>query len=266
MNTSFNKWRDENSFVEDHILYDEGEDCRWCRFSTQWNEKKEDKNDIITHLCAFTLDLQTGDLYLDCRKRKIWAKFFVLSVTRPLFGFIKTAYHLCLPISIPIEIFKAIIVGRHQNQSSDEIAQAAWINIKYNIADIIRTPLYTTALIVVTISAVIIGPFAPRKLYDLRALAGHLEIVLNRGQDSLWNLAPCFQPLNNLMEIHKENYQKADTEYDDEATLQGCNNLVRSYIKFRREHRNIFNDCGMLLPENKVYISAAFPSMNCECN
>jgi hypothetical protein len=165
-----------------------------------------------------------------------------------------------LPVSIPLEIFKAIMTGIHQNQSAYEINLAAWINVKYNFVDIVRTPLYTTAMLVVTVSAVIIGPFAPHKLYDLRALAGRLEIALNRGQDSLWNLAPCFQPIDNLMEIHHQNKKKADTEYDDEATLQGCNNLARSYIKFRRENRNIFNDCGMLLPEGKVYISAAYSS------
>lgn len=257
MNISFNEWRDENAFVEDDILYTEGKNCRWGRFTMRWNEKKEADN-IISHLCAFTLDLHSGDLYLDCSKSKIWAKFVVLSFTRPLFGIIKTAYHVCLPISLPIEIFKAIIVGISQHQSAREITQAAWINIKHNIADIIRTPLYTVALTVVTISAVIIGLFSSYRLYDLRAVAGHLEIALNRGQDNFWTLAPCFQPLDNLMTIHNQNYKKADTEYDDEETLQGCNNLARSYVNFRRKNRNIFNDCGMLQPKDQAYISAAY--------
>lgn len=252
----FQNWRKDNPFIEDYFFYPEGEDCHWGRVKANWNEKREQGKDL-SHLCAFTIDLQTGDIYLDCSKRKIWAKCLLLSAARPLYGLVKTVYHLVAPLSIPIEIFKAIVEGRERQQSSSEIAAAAWRNVKNSLTDIIRTPFYTIAMMIVTLAGIIIGFFAPHKLYDIRALAGRLERDLNRGQENLWTIARCFQPLNNLMDIHKKNYKTLDTEYEDDPTLQGLNNLARSYVNFMRKNRNPFDHCGALQPKNVPFTSAA---------
>lgn len=256
--TTFQNWRLKNPFIESHLFYPEGQKCRWGRIRARWIEKGSDGKNL-THLCAFLFDLQTGDIYLDCRKQKIYAKFVVLSLSRPFFGLTKTVYHLFLPISIPLEIFKAVFNGIQQNHSFKEIAEESLCNVKHNIVDIARTPIYTIALTIVSITAVIIGPFAPNKLYDLRALAGRLEKALNRGTENFWMAAPCFQPLNNVMNIHHQDYTKSNTEYDAEPTLHGLNNLVRSYVKFRRNNRNLFNDCGRLQSKNSPFISSAYP-------
>lgn len=173
-------------------------------------------------------------------------------MARPFFGLIKTAYHLCLPFSIPVEIFKAIMEGKQRNESASEIATAAWRNVKHSLADIIRTPLYTIAMTIVHLAAVCIGLFAPHKLYDLRELAGRLENALNRGEDNWWTLAPCFQPIGNLMNIHKAKYQKEDTEYEEEPVLHGFNNLARAYIRNKRDY--LCHACFDLEP----YISYAY--------
>lgn len=256
MNPTFQNWQESHPFLKNSLIYSDDKNCHWARIRANWKEKKIDGK-TLSHLCAFTIDLHTGDLYLDCRKRKIWAKCFALTLGRPFFGLVKTMYHLFLPLSIPMEIFKSIFIGVQQKQSFYQISQLSLRNIKNSLADIIRTPVYMTAMTIVTLSAVIFGPFAPLKIYDLRALAGRLENALNRGEESIWNMAPCFQPLDNIMDIHQHNFEKADTEYEAEPALHGLNNLARSYVKFRRRNHNLFNDCGFLQPLNKPYTSAA---------
>lgn len=258
--TAFQNWREDNPFIEDYFFYPDGKECGWCRIKAHWHEKKEDGRDLF-HLCAFAIDLQTGDVYLDCSKRKIWAKCVVLTLGRPLCGLAKTIYHLFAPISIPVEIFRAMSLGREQGKSSSEIAAMAWHSVKNSLADIIRTPLYTIAIIIVTLAGTIIGPFAPHKLYDIRALAGRLESDLNRGKQNDWTIAPCFQPIDNLMKIHEENYKKTDTRYEDDSTLQGLNNLARKYVKFMRSNRVPLNNCGMLLPEDVPFVSPTASSI-----
>ena len=109
---------------------------------------------------------------------------------------------------------------------------------------------------IVVLVGVIIGPLAPHKLYDLRAMAGHLEKTLNRESET-WTLAPCFQPIANLKSIDKDKYIKDDTVYDQEDTLKGLNNLARSYVRYRRKNRNPFDDYCRLVPQNGVYVSPA---------
>jgi len=257
--TSFQNWLKSNSIVEEQISHSEGKDFRWARLKTCWEEKKNGLDTTLFHRCAFILDLQTGDVHLDCSKKKIWTKCFALSFARPLVGLVKTAYHVCLPISLPIEIFKAISKGRQEKQSAKDIAGLAWSNVKMSLVDIVRTPVYTLALTIIAIAAVIIGPFAPRKLYEFRHLEGQLEIDLVRGQDEFWMIAPCFHSFYNLMDIHKKDKVHDDTKYHNDPTMHGCNNITRNYVIRRRSNRLLCNDCGTLLSENKAYTSPAFP-------
>lgn len=259
MTITFQNWRKTHPFIEDYLIYPDNKDknCRWARIQANWKEQKTGGKNL-SHLCAFTIDLNSGDIYLDCRKRKIWAKCAALTIGRPIFGITKTMYHLALPLSIPIEIYKSVIEDLQKKMSANQILKNSLRSIKHNLTDIIRTPLYSLAMTIVTLSAVIIGPFAPSKLYDLRARVGRLENKLNRGEDSIWNRAPCFQPLENLMHIHHLQYVKKDTQYEDEPSLHGLNNLARSYVKFRRTNRNLFNDCACLQSQDKAYVSAAY--------
>lgn len=255
-NINFQTWRDENPYLEEHFRFPDGEECGWGRIQAKWHEQHEGID--ITHICAFTLNLQSGDIYLDCSKLKIWTKCLVLTIGRPLLGVYKTIYHVFLPLSIPVEICIAIHRGIQNQESAGTIAKNAGIRVLNNFADIIRTPLYTVILTIVTLSAVIIGPFAPHKLYDLRALAGRIENALNRGEESFWTMAPCFQPISNIFTVGKKNYIKEDTEYDSEDVLHGLNNLARSYVNYRRENRNPFDDFCRLPAEGVPYISPSY--------
>lgn len=251
---TFDDWRKTHSYIEQKIAPIKESESRWGRLMTQWNEKKSPEN-ILFHRCAFALDLRTGDLYLDCSESKIWRKCVALCFARPLIGTAKTFYHLCLPISIPLEIFKAVWEGVQEKHSFYQITSSARIRVVNNTTDIVRTPLYTVALTIMSIQAVVVGLYSPVRLYDLRKEAGRLENALNRGIESMWTCVPCFQPIHHLMQIHEFSHYKEDTEYDEEPTLIGCNNLTRSYVKFMRQNRNIFTNCAMLLPPNTTYIS-----------
>lgn len=253
MNITFQNWQEAHPFIKDYLFYPKNEEGRWARVRAEWKEKKANERSLL-HLCAFTIDLETGNLYTDCSKLKIWVKCVLLCLGRPYFGLLKTVYHLILPFSIPVEIFKAVIKGIQQEQSSDQIFSSTWRHIKHSIADIIRTPVYTVAMTVIMIAATIIGPFAPSKLYDWRELAGCLESRLNREEERL-TVAPCFQPIGNLMNLDQDRYyEKADTEYEDEPTLHGLNNLARSYVRFHRENCDPFH-CGRLQSEKQPYVS-----------
>jgi hypothetical protein len=253
--TEFQRWRKANPYIEDFISFPEGIDFHWARIHATWHEKQTDKR--LKHLCAFAINLENGDIYLDCSKRKIWMKCVALTLGRPLFGFIKTIYHLSLVISIPIEIYKAIMKGRCEGLSTKEIAHAALLNVIHNVVDIIRTPLYTIAMTIVTLVAVLIPAYDPRRLYDLRAVAARLENALNRGEDGFWRGAICFNPIDNIMNMSSYHYAytKLDTEYQDQLTLHGLNNLARSYVKYRRKYRNLFNNYGQLLNHDKTFTS-----------
>jgi len=256
-NFKFETWRKDNPYIEDHLHFPDGEASGWGRVYAKWHEKHDGID--LTHICAFTLDLHSGELYLDCTKRKIWTKCLCLTAGRLFFGLTKTVYHLALPISIPFEILKAVIAGIEHQDSAKTIAQNAAIKVCHNAADIFRTPIYSVVLTIIALAGVIIGPFAPCKLYDLRALAGRIENALNRGEES-WTLAPCFQPIEDITSIETLIYSKSDTVYDQEAGLHRLNNLARAYVGHRRAVRNPFDDYCRLVKQDGAYISPACAS------
>ncbi len=249
MDSSFNTWHLNNSSILNSLLYREAEDSRWAKCKGIWKEKKGEK--ILQHTCLFTCDLSNGNLYTDCTVLTIWKKCFCLSVLRPFVGVGKTAYHVFFPISIPLEIYKAY--QEKKGASFKDFIQTAEEKIKNSLFDIFRTPLYTLALTIISVAAVIIGPFTPSKLYEFRKFYGHLEQELNRG-DPEWTCAPCFQPIENLMNVDQWNLEKEDTEYELDPIDKGLNNLTRGYVKFKRKNCDLFQ-CRFPVGEESVYES-----------
>ncbi len=259
---TFTDWRKTHPFIEDYIFYPDGK-SRWARLVVPWHEciynEQGQKIKDIYHKCAFSLDLFTGNIYLDCRKRKIWMKCAALTIGTPLLGYLKTLYHLFFPLSIPLEIFKTVQHGLQQQHTKKQIAYEVLRDVARNTVDAIRTPLYTVALTIVALAAVCIGIFVPYQLYQFRWIFENIENNLNWNKNELaWNMVPCFHFYNNVMSIGQDySYTKADTVYDQNPTLKGLNNLARANVKFRRRGYNIFNDCCLKLDPNKPYISAA---------
>lgn len=263
-NIGFPEWKKTHSDFVKKYIFSESESSRWGRVICLWEEKATK----ITHIYAACINLQTGDIYLDCRKRKIWAKCCLYSFTQPFVLTAKTFYHLLLPISIPYGIYKVVLEASQEEEkiSNKELSKRIFEQIGKNLADIVRTPLYAIVLTIIGISGVLIGPLVPEKLYDIRMTITKIETALNWGDGySPWNQFPCLLSIGNLMTIEHywSTYFKDDTEYfmngNDRLTLYGLTNLARAQVKFRRNNSVLFNDCFQKYSENKIYISRSTP-------
>lgn len=207
------------------------DDPTFRRIPCIWQENVANRHEYHA-----TVNIKTGELYLDCRKRKIFVKHLVLSVLRPLNTCMMTIWHASIIAPLAVEIL-AVIRG---NQSIRDLG----INTAESLADIIRTPLYGLAITVVHVAAIILAPISPNSLYKTREIAGKLERKMLRVESILhadaWLVVHCFSPVSNISIRRPETFAK-------------------QVISFRRNHSFIFNDCGKILPENKTYISAAKP-------
>ena len=206
---NFSDWmRTHPEFTEKHIVK---ENDRWGRIVCNWHEKVGDKD--LQHVFTASIDLKTGDIYLDCRKRKLFAKHLTLAFARPLHTAVRTLYHLSLA-GVITNVYKAA-VGK-------QTAKQAFTHSVKSLADIVRTPVYGTALTIVNIAAVAITPFSPSKLYDLRKLHGKIEQQLNWGEKQTgWTLALCFQSGFNVTgkewgieTFSQEEYEKIKTKLE----------------------------------------------------
>lgn len=259
--------RDYPEFSEIKIIR---ENKKWGKILCEWTEIKKN-GDQLHHLYASTINLQTGDLHMDCRRRKIFAKCLAVSVLRPFHAAVKTAYHLSM-IPVAEEIFK----GLKKQQTAKESLK----NSAKSIADIVRTPLYGIALTIISIAALAIIPINPNRAYDFREAYGKVERSLEWGKKlTPWTMAPCFQSYVNIdesisyitcLKVHPE-----DTDYssfidqknnleefldkmapEDKLELRLAN-YARFLIESRRKEWNIFNQVIGKLNPHKEYRSAS---------
>lgn len=250
-------WKDNNvEIVKNHIIVNKDPNCKWGRLLCQWNEQKDGR--VLKHCYAATLNLKNGDLYLDCSPKKIYAKCIALLFARPIEIGIKFAYHLILPISFFDILARTINEEKKHGSSTKKIVKECLINIGKSVLDIVRTPIYGTALTITVLAAVIIGPFAPNKLYDIRELEGNIEqaLVWDESIDNYFFLAPCFLPVNNILDIDKSLNLYEGTLYENNPKLQGMSNLASSLILSRRNNYNPFDQLIGTLDPNKVYKSS----------
>lgn len=220
----------------------------WVRFPMVWREKVGDR--VLEHTYRTLENRSTGDIYCADSLKEVTKKFAILLFVRPLHATIKTAYHISLPISVPREIHLAL--QRQSNASKTEKAKIAAIAIKNNLIDIGRTPLYGLVLTVISAVGIVLGIFRSEKIYELRAVAGNLELRLNRGIEcGVWELTICFRPLYNRSDFAKEWRQGksyADTDYPpDNKDLQVASNIARAEIRYMRTYRQL-TQCYLLWP------------------
>ena len=201
----FKQWLQLHPSLENRIIK---ENSKWGRIVTEWTEKKADGTNV-THLFAISINLKTGDCYLDCRRRKIWAKQAILVLARPLQGGLKTLYHLSM-IPVAYEIFQ----GLKGHQSAKKTLK----NVGKSVADIVRTPVYTIAMMIVGLAAVAIIPLSPNTAYDFRVWHGKLEQRLFWGEKHTdFTVAICFQSIFNVIEFESDDgfaARRKDTEYN----------------------------------------------------
>lgn len=252
------------------IHHTEGDNSKWGRIDAVWIENKSGEQ--LTHEYFALINKETGDIYLDCSKKKIYVKLLTHAIVRPILIFGKTLYHTFFFISIPHIIAKTVINGKAQKLSGGAIATQCLKNSFKSLADIVRTPAYGVAMLVVSATALIIGPLAPRSLYTLREAIGALVQSLNWNdrEEYMNDVFLCFQPLRNIERM------KTSTPYDDDRTVYpngdpyedesvaimvGLSNYARQNVEFRRNNRSPFNDCFRKLNPNEAYVSQAHNSV-----
>lgn len=224
------------------IIETDGKESKWGRVVCEWREKSTG----LTHLFIPLINLKTGELYLDCSRKKIYAKFVAHTFTRPLHIFAKTLYHVVFVFSIPTTLFYTIMRGYEEKLPCKQIAKHCLRNCVRSLLDCLRTPLYGVALMVISIATLVIAPFRPNTVYDMRERVGQIveSLYWHETSDYEYDLFPCFQPYYSLYEMDQGNtVHDEDTNYNFQATQYeiGLNNLARRNVYFLRDNHNVFN-------------------------
>lgn len=232
-----------------------GPTARYGRIVCVWNESQGTQT--LVHKYALVVNTKNGDIYLDCRKRKIFAKNLCLNLARPLHSVAKTAWHAsCIPA-----VRELCRYSRKKKNGKECLKRSA-----QSMADIVRTPLYGAAMVTTQLAGAII----PRVGYHTRKITGKLDLSLNRTDadtGSPWILAPCFCPLDNIATIHKQARPKkwSDTvEQSPESIKEGLSIFTKKQVNFRRKIANPFNDCFQLIPYDGKFTSKALKKMEVE--
>lgn len=216
-----------------------------------WRERLPNDGGELHHIYRPILNRESGTLYTDNKITFVGKKCFGLLFARPAHAVIKTLYHICLPISIPREIYLAVKKEAEAQKGKQRniplLILAGIIGCLKNFADIFCTPLYGVVLTLCALVGVILGLLHSEKIYDLRAIAGKIELSLLWGdKKSIWMLAPCFQETVNLKDLETSwgqvthpntNYEGLNPKEKAEA------NLTRAVFQHRRNHRAIAYCC-----------------------
>lgn len=227
------------------------DDPVYQRLICRWNEEKE--GTTLQHIYHAVINTINGDIFMDCRKRKIFVKQVVQTIVRPIQICLKTAWHASIIGPLAAEYFDCLSFLRiiREDKKGFDLERFK-INILRSCLDIMRTPLYGVAMLVTGLAALMLGMVNPNSLYRTRDLVGKLERKLLRVDNILdanviWIFTLCFNPLKNILSNTPENMK--------EKILP---RFVKNQIDFRRNNAGIFN--GMQrLPPDQAYVSIAAP-------
>lgn len=226
-------------------VYDRDSDDVYQRIKCVWEDRD------ISHEYHAIINTKTGDIYLDCQRRKIFAKHFTFIFLRPIYTIIKTIWHTTIVGPAALEIYKTA--------TGKQTVLKGLKNYGWSILDIGITPLTGLAMTVISIASVILSPFNPNLLYRGRELIGSIERFQHHTDNLLKattpSLSPCFSPFANIATIHSQ-WRKVHSR-DTESVKVGLVILAKILIKFRMNNRALFNNCMRLHPEDKQYVSAA---------
>ena len=228
-------------------VYDRDNSTVYRRIDCVWKEAS-----IESHYHP-VINVKTGEIFLDCRRRKIFAKNLTLILLRPFHIAIKTLWHACIVGPAAFEIYKTL--------DGKQTAGQALKNSFHSLTDIVRTPVYGLAMVITSIAAVIIGPLSPNFLYKSRRAIGWLERRMHRVEvifDAPTSLSRCFSPIGNIATIHNQ-WEDHNKQLSEDTVREGLSSYARAAIRHRRNHPAPFDDCGRKYPLGKAFISAAAP-------
>lgn len=202
-------------------------DSRWGVIRLNVTKKKDGKTTLIQRKYVICLDLQSdyiGNLYYADSKLAIYGKIFFSILSRPVHLLAKMVYHAAF-----IGFTRAIIKGIHKNKPIKEICKSAVCNL----VDIVRTPIFEVALVVISLAGLLAIPFNPMLAYDFRAAIGQLshELYWGKKYHLFIDLTPCMRRRVNIMDLEL-NRQKIKDEYiySDESnpTLVALENNLKN--------------------------------------
>lgn len=156
-------------------------------------------------ICLDPQSEYAGNIYYADHKLEIYSKIFFSVLARPFHMGLKTLYHASL-----IGVVRAIFKGICEDRPIKEIGKS----IVRNLIDVVRTPIYEVALIVISIAGLLAIPFSPVLAYDFRAQIGQLsnELYWDRRYELFIDLTPCMRRRANIMDFEL-NHQKIHKKY-----------------------------------------------------
>jgi hypothetical protein len=231
LENSYDNWHICNwEFEQQQSLYElEGPGCKWVQWGAQWHETNENDNDSLVYTEVVCKNRETGACYVDCKKKKIYLNMMAFTATRPIIALVQTLYYACVPLSVAVACYDVVKEARDSNQlnrflieshhneadittdflseehplrekaAREKILTISQIFLKClnrtgeTLTDIIRTPVYGIAMTIVSLTAVIVGPFAPKKLYDFRAAENKLlRLYYRKPEGRVPDMFRCF--------------------------------------------------------------------------
>jgi hypothetical protein len=173
-------------------------------------------------LTGFRIDLYTGDLYLHPTAAAIRKNIVISLAPRLLQIFLKTLYHIVLPLSTFFACYQARKEGIAKGYTMPKIVGLCLLAIANNVLDIFKTPLYGLAIVIVQIAALCIYSYSEDKFITASAIAGAIEISLLHGQKKepwkdllpraaavfftkIWFLTPCMASIDNIAKVSRRN-------------------------------------------------------------
>lgn len=133
-----------------------------------------------------------GNIYNNDDRSLIYAKLWMSLIYRPLHAVSYTLYNATL-----VHAAQIIINGIINEKPASEILR----KVVCSLADIVRVPVYSVAILIVTIAGALSIPFHSVLAYDFRAAIGRLNRELGWGEkEGLHDYMPCMQPKINIME------------------------------------------------------------------
>jgi hypothetical protein len=240
----FNQWIEQNRTI---FVFTPGPTQDWRTISIDYNEPSYMHGPI-----HYSVHWNSGDIYLQKTTDNLLAIAWACLAGRPVKVFLKTAYHLFLPISIPYEIFTTFqkemeLRERHPERPAENLYLKCSVSVIHSLADIVRTPLYGSVLMVLHISTIFVYIFDPKATHRLRLITGQIELELERGRRERC-LLRCFQPLDNLMTVDRRSDKIEGIVYPENSTPAqiGLINLIHAIFKKRdQELQSSFSLTGI---------------------
>lgn len=224
---------------DEYLIYPEN-DRNHPRALFIHNDERRGYKDIV----AKYFDPETKYYYNDDSKKKLYVKQVLLPIQAACLYGLKTAYHVTC-IGIFVEFGKTIFDADRQCKPLKD-------RLISELVCMVKAPAYGIAIVIISLSSIIISPFKNTYVYTVRKIIAKLEDEYNEGSENgFMYAANCFQAFS----LEEFNDNKEQRTYQE-----GAAKSAQHYAKFRRTYCEPCNDFGRRLSYRKAYRSAILTS------